>query len=145
MKTPAELGYRHPAEWEPNEATWIGWTHNRTDWPGKLAPIHWVYGEIVRKLVPGERVRILVKSVEPVRRVLQSVGVDLRRVELFRLATNRGWTRDTGPIFVKKKDAAIVHFRFNAWAKYSDWKLDAKIPPFAARKQIGRASCRERV
>ena len=39
-----------PAEWEPHEATWIAWPHNRSDWPGRFAPIPWVYGEIVRKL-----------------------------------------------------------------------------------------------
>ena len=37
--TPAQLGYRMPAEWEPHEATWIAWPHNRDDWPGKFAPI----------------------------------------------------------------------------------------------------------
>src|SRR5882672_1055811 len=106
--TPVELGFSMPAEWEPHEATWLGWPHNPTDWPGKLAPIHWVYGEIVRKLAPGERLRILVKDAKLVRRVLQSVGVDLKRVDFFTLPTNRGWTRDTGPIFVKgKKDTAI--------------------------------------
>ena len=47
-------GFRMPAEWEPHHATWIGWPHNASDWPGKLTPIQWVYGEIVRKLVPGE-------------------------------------------------------------------------------------------
>ena len=51
-----------PAEWEPHEATWLGWPHNASDWPGKLAAIYWVYGEIVRKLADGERVRILVHS-----------------------------------------------------------------------------------
>lgn len=137
MKTPAQLGYRHPAEWEPHAATWIGWPHNLTDWPGKIEPIHWVYGEIVRKIAPGELVRIFVNSAkvqERAERVLRLVGVDLKRVQFLRLPTNRGWTRDTGPIFVKKKETAIVQFRFNAWAKYNDWKLDAKIPAFAAGK-----------
>ena len=39
-----------PAEWEPHEATWLGWPHNATDWPGKLDTIRWVYGEIVRRM-----------------------------------------------------------------------------------------------
>ena len=51
-----------PAEWEPHEATWLGWPHRLTDWPGRFAPIPWVYGEIVRKLAEGEIVRILVPS-----------------------------------------------------------------------------------
>src|SRR6266516_2266672 len=60
--SPAAQGFRMPAEWEPHHATWIGWPHNASEWPGKLTPIQWVYGEIVRKLVPGEMVRILVIS-----------------------------------------------------------------------------------
>src|SRR5262249_21986641 len=51
---PAELGFRMPAEWEPHEATWIAWPHEPRDWPGKLTPIPWVYGEVVRHLSPGE-------------------------------------------------------------------------------------------
>jgi agmatine deiminase len=58
--TPAALGFAMPAEWEKHEATWLGWPHNPTDWPGKLDTIRWVYGEIVRKIFPGEILRILV-------------------------------------------------------------------------------------
>ena len=47
---PAAAGFRMPAEWEPHEATWIGWPHNKTDWPGKFGPIPWAYGEIARRL-----------------------------------------------------------------------------------------------
>src|SRR5436853_6296827 len=98
--SPASQGFRMPAEWEPHQATWIGWPHNRSDWPGKLAPIQWVYGEIVRKLVPGERVRILVDSAAEerrARRVLERVGVDHSYHDFLRFPTNRGWTRDFGP------------------------------------------------
>ena len=44
------LGRRMPAEWEKHKATWIAWPHHEPDWPGKLAPIPWVYAEIVRAL-----------------------------------------------------------------------------------------------
>ena len=85
--------YRMPAEWEPHAATWIGWPHNVTDWPGKFPPIPWVYGEIVRMLAPGEVVRILVNSgpqQAQVSRILKRVGVDLARVDFLRFPTNRG-------------------------------------------------------
>jgi agmatine deiminase len=133
-------GFRMPAEWAPHEATWIGWPHNRTDWPGKFATIPWVYGEIVKKLAPGEIVRIIVNSKEHearAKRVLSTVGVDLSRVEFFLFPTNRGWTRDFGPLFVKRNgrrdEVAIVRFRFNAWAKYQDWKKDNQVPMRAAK------------
>ena len=138
---PASLGFRMPAEWEPHHATWIGWPHNASDWPGKFAAIPWVYGEIARKLVPGEIVRILVNSAaheRGSRRVLERVGVDAARVEFFRVPTNRGWTRDFGPLFVRRErprpEVAIARFRFNAWAKYRDWKRDDQVPELVAKR-----------
>lgn len=135
------LGFRLPAEWEPHAATWIGWPHNKSDWPGKFAPIPWVYGEIVRHLAAGETVRILVNSTTHeagARRVLGKGGVDPGRVEFLRFPTNRGWTRDFGPIFVRRDgpppEVAIARFHFNAWAKYPDWKKDNKIPELAAKR-----------
>jgi agmatine deiminase len=135
-----------PAEWEPHEATWIGWPHNKTDWPGKFAAIPWVYGEIVRRLVPGETVRLLVNSAaheSQARRLLAKAGVDLGCIEFFRFPTNRGWTRDFGPIFVRKDgppaNIAIARFHFNAWAKYPDWKRDDRIPDLVARRLKLRA------
>ena len=137
--SPSGSGFRMPAEWEPHEATWIGWPHNRTDWPGKFATIPWVYGEIVLKLAPEEIVRIIVDSgahEARARRVLSRVGADLARIEFFRFPTNRGWTRDFGPMFVRRDsrrpEVAIVRFRFNAWAKYADWKKDDRVPERAA-------------
>ena len=127
-----------PAEWESHAATWIGWPHKVTDWPGKFPPIPWVYGEIVRVLTRGETARILVNSAAHeagAKRVLKKVGVDLGKVDFLRFPTNRGWTRDFGPIFVRKgKTLAIARFHFHAWAKYKDWKKDDKIPELAAKR-----------
>src|SRR5579872_2742971 len=92
-----------PAEWEPHEATWIAWPHNREDWPDRFAPIPWVYGEIVRKLSRVEKVRILVDDralAEQALRILRKVGANLDAVELFQCPTNRVWTRDYCPLFV---------------------------------------------
>jgi len=130
-----------PAEWERHTATWLGWPHNTTDWPGKFAPIPWVYGEIVKRLAPGETVRILVDSRAQelaASRVLQRTGIALEAVQFLRFPTNRGWTRDSGPIFVRRDGpdhpVGIVRFHFNAWAKYRDWKKDARLPELAARR-----------
>ena len=145
--TPAELGYAMPAEWEKHEATWLGWPHNASDWPDKLDTIRWVYGEMVRKLSEGEWVRILVRhqaEAELARRYLQRAHANLKRVQFVVHPTNRGWTRDSGPIFVRrrnpkseirnpKSETAIVHFHFNAWAKYANWQRDTKVPETAAK------------
>lgn len=138
--TPQSLGYHMPAEWERHEATWLGWPHNLTDWPGRFTPIPWVYTEIVRKLVPAEAVRILAQSKgheDHARKILLRAGIDLACVQFFRFPTDRGWTRDFGPIFLKRSESpdaiAIIRFRFNAWAKYPEWHKDDAIPDLAAR------------
>jgi agmatine deiminase len=130
-----------PAEWAPHAATWIAWPHNRNDWPGKFQPIPWVYAEIVRNLAPHEGVHILVNDAamqQGVRRTLEVANAKLDSVVFHHWPTNRVWTRDYGPIFVRHHsgDVALVHFGFNAWAKYDDWQLDARIPSRIA-KQIG--------
>ncbi len=141
--TPASLGFSMPAEWDRHEATWLGWPHNPTDWPNKLDTIRWVYGEMVRKISAGEIVRILVANrgeQRLARRYLRRAGCNLARVRFQVFPTNRGWMRDSGPIFVRKETGAkgksrtaIVHFHFNAWAKYNDWQKDRRVPEFAAR------------
>ncbi len=130
---------RFPAEWEPHEATWIGWPHNKKDWPGKFAPIQWVYAEMVKYISRGEKVRIIVESVQhklKAEKVLSSANIDLKNIEFFILETNRGWTRDSGPIFIKNNENEIaeVNFKFNGWAKYSNYKKDEKLPKFISKK-----------
>ncbi len=133
------LSYRMPAEWETHAATWIAWPHNTTDWPGKFAAIPWAYAEIVRHLASVERVEILVNDARAearARRVLQQSNAPLGNVRFHRWPTNRGWTRDCGPIFVTRAGrarsglprVAMTHWRFNGWAKYPDWQKDATVP-----------------
>ncbi len=153
--SPASLGYTMPAEWEPHEATWLAWPRNPTDWPDKLQTVKWAYTEIVRKITLGERVRLMVRSRDEERQArgfLSRPGVDTSRVDFVQHATDRSWTRDSGPLFVRRgvgrrSETAIVHFHFNAWAKYDDWRRDRRVPETAARflkKRLFRALCRGR-
>jgi agmatine deiminase len=130
--SPRRMGFRMPAEWEPHEATWLAWPHEKSDWPGKFALIPWLYGEIVRHLSRVERVRILVDdsgAEERARRVLRKCHAELNAVEFFHHPTNRSWMRDYGPLFVKSgREVALTHWRFNGWAKYDNWNHDSVVP-----------------
>ena len=149
--TPAELGYRMPAEWEPHEATWIAWPHNREDWPGRFAPIPWVYAEIVRHLGRVEKVFIVVGTGKMKRRVadiLDRAGVNVDQVRFIKAETDRVWLRDSGPTFVVRNtsldgsaiDASVpgpiglLDWKFNAWAKYDNHLKDNKIPQRITRE-----------
>jgi agmatine deiminase len=139
MKTVRPKGVlRMPAEWEPHAATWLAWPHNAADWPGKFSPIPWVYCEIVRHLASSEPVRLLVDDEAAERRAraaLRRAAVPLGAVSFHLIPTDRVWARDFGPMF--SVDAAgrpwVVDWRFNAWAKYDDWKRDDRVAPAAAR------------
>ena len=133
--TPHALGYRMPAEWSRHEATWIAWPHNASDWPGRFQPIPWVYAEIVRQLAAVEQVHILVQSAEAEQRargVLKRAQAHLARVHFHQWPTNRVWTRDSGPIFIRRQgdsdSLAVTNWKFNAWAKYPDWEQDNALP-----------------
>ena len=144
--TPASLGYAMPAEWQPHEATWIAWPHNHEDWPDKFEPIPWIYAEIVRLLAQSERVHIFVQPskgnrfAKEVQSILDRNDVNLAHVTLHTQPTDRVWTRDSGPIFLKKnsrlktQDSALslADFKFNAWAKYDNNALDDALPSAVA-------------
>ncbi len=133
---------RLPAEWETHEATWISWSYNKEDWPGKFSPITWVFAEIVKKLVKGEQVYIIVrddKHKKSAINILRKVGADLSQIIFVEQKTDRNWLRDSSSFFVKDENQKVhpVRFQFNAWAKYKNFKLDQKIP-FTISKVINK-------
>jgi agmatine deiminase len=141
----SQVPVRMPAEWEPHEATWLGWPHELTDWPGKFAPIPWAFAEIVRHLARVERVLLIVEDATAEKRaraILEKSGADLGAVDFFRVPTDRGWMRDSGPIAVSDSgggdtgasgNGTLLNFAFNGWAKYDDHKKDAQVVARAMR------------
>jgi len=124
--------YRMPAEWEPHAATWLAWPHYHGDWPGKFEPIPWVYAEIIRNLARHERVELIVNDAvaeRGARRILDRANALSANIRFHRWPTNRVWIRDSGCIFARDSvgELKAVKWRFNAWAKYSNWKNDEKI------------------
>ena len=136
-QSPASQGFRMPAEWEHHRATWLAWPHETTDWPGKFETIPWIYGEIVRHLSKVEKVCILVENAEAeqhVRGVLKDCHVDLAATEFFQVPTDRSWTRDFCPIFVKNSrgERVVLNWQFNGWAKYDNSQRDDAVTPILA-------------
>ncbi|HET6170537.1 MAG TPA: agmatine deiminase family protein, partial [Terracidiphilus sp.] len=83
------------------------------------------------------RVHLLVQDEREQRRaisILERAHANLDSVSFHPWQTDRVWTRDSGPIFLRNPQGqiAITNWRFNAWAKYPDWHLDDQIPARAA-------------
>ncbi len=145
LSPPAAAGFRMPAEWETHAATWLAWPHYQGDWPGKFEPIVWVYAEIIRNLARHERVELIVNdaaSARRARKVLERADAFSSNIRFHHWPTNRVWLRDSGCIFLSQSAKSApseirkpssssprpaAKFRFNAWAKYSNWRLDDKI------------------
>src|SRR5262245_13540024 len=126
------MKYRMPAEWEAHRATWIAWPHHEADWPGKLAPIPWVYAEIARVIAAQEALEILCHDDEvrdSARAALDAHAVRMDRIRLHVVPTDRVWLRDSAPIGVVDPggNVAWLDWAFNAWAKYSNWQQDAQV------------------
>ncbi|HEY1273005.1 MAG TPA: agmatine deiminase family protein [Terriglobales bacterium] len=141
---------RLPGEWEPHAATWLAWPHYRGDWPGKFEPIPWVYAEIIRHLTKHERVELIVNDAvfeKRAKQALNRAGALSDNLRFHRWPTDRVWTRDSGCTFVQKVSSpalstgakagdlalSAVTWRFNAWAKYPNWKKDQKIATLMAK------------
>jgi agmatine deiminase len=151
-----------PAEWEPHAATWLVWPPplNR-DWPGKLQAVEWAYADMVRKIAPGEKVRVLVQNRDhgaKARRALASAGVARGSIDLIVCPTDRTWTRDMGPMFARDHMAhgesghwAVLEGHFNGWggrcvahakdrlvARKMARRLDLPLVPLTSDERRGR-------
>lgn len=134
MRSPDAMSFRLPAEWEPHAATWIAWPHRRQTFLGPFDAIPHVYRDLARLIARHEPVRIIGSSdvlAEP--RVLLA-GVP--GIEFVTMRTNDSWVRDTGPVFLVRRDGkdhdvsarAAVAWDWNAWGgKYPPWNDDAHV------------------
>src|SRR3954454_12024233 len=128
-RTPSELGYRMPAEWERHEATWLSWPRREgISFPDSYDRVMPVFAQMVDALADSEPVRINVcdkAHEEDVRKILSKHRARAAHVEFHENPTNEPWCRDHGPIFLLREEAprlAAVDWDYNAWG----WKY----PPF---------------
>lgn len=154
-QTPAALGYRMPAEWEPHQATWLSWPHKEASWPGKIDAIHPVYARMVAALATSEPVHINVNDEAMAGRVrgyLKDAGA-VGDIRLHYFPTDDAWCRDHGAIFVVRppttddrpatgapedspssvvggqSSLAATDWGYNAWGgKYPPFDRDNQIP-----------------
>ena len=139
LKTPAALGYRMPAEWEPHAATWLSWPRREgISFPDSFDRVLPALRAMVEALIESEQVCINVCNgahEAEARAVLN--GLRMERVTFYRIPTNEPWCRDHGPIFLTRNAdprLAIIDWDYNAWGgKYPPCDLDEVVPTRAAQ------------
>ena len=130
-KTPAELGFKMPAEWHPHAGTWLTWPKDPETWPGRVEQVEEIYLQMMTALTPHEVVNLLVDDTpteEDVRKRLGSATAS--NIRFHQINTVDSWIRDYGPNFlIGNGQLAFNDWRFNAWGdKYEDLKKDDQIP-----------------
>ncbi len=138
-KTPLELGYRMPAEWEKHDAIWLSWPHDPVTFPDRVKKVEGIYAQIISAIHESERVNLFVKDREMKERVellLSEKGADPEKITFHVHKYADVWFRDYGPIFLtNKKNLAMAHWIFNAWGgKYEELAKDTKIPEIINQK-----------
>lgn len=133
MSTPRELGFRMPAEWEPQEAVWLSWPSNKALWPGHYDLIPAKFAEFASAISRFEKVRINVRASAQaeVRKLLNEAKADMTVVELFDHPTDDVWCRDHGPLFVKNDktgEVAVTDWQFHGWGGKFEASLDNEAP-----------------
>jgi agmatine deiminase len=132
--TPAQLGYRMPAEWERHEATWLSWPRREgISFPGAFDRVMPVFRAMVAALIASERVCINVCNGAHEAEAMEALcGLDHTRITFYRIPTNEPWCRDHGPIFLTRNSQprlAVVDWDYNAWGgKYPPCDLDEVVP-----------------
>ncbi len=134
QQRPRGLACRWPAEWEPHQATWLAWPHNRETWPGIFEGIPPVFCRLATLIAEFEPVHVLAGppvELDHVRRALAELSPTPRHsIELHPIPTNDAWIRDHGPMFLNGTDGQLmVDWQYNAWGgKYPPFDRDNAVP-----------------
>ncbi len=128
--TPAEDGYRMPAEWHPHAGCWMAWPERADNWRDGAEPARRAFAEVAEAINASEPLTMAAsaRQLETARAALSS---SIRVVEI---ETDDAWMRDTGPSFVIDEGGGRrgVDWRFNAWGGhegglYSSWEDDDRV------------------
>ena len=141
FKSPKELGYRFPAEWERQEAIWFAWPVRRNLWPDCFDRVRKQVAALYVLAARYQYVRVLCAAGEqPILRKLMASYGDDSAVELYDYQTDDVWIRDFGPLFLihdHKQELCITDWRYNAWGnKFPEQQKDDRATAWIA-EQLG--------
>lgn len=125
--------YWMPAEFEPHDATWLGWPGNAADFPGVFEVARAQIARMAALISTDEPVRLVLPDKASAKLALGAIGAwrfaRLDRIEPIIVRTDRNWHRDSGPIFVFAKDGSkrVLDAHFNGWARYPNHSEDARL------------------
>lgn len=122
ISTPAEFGYRMPAEWRRHSATWLSWPKDPETWPDLVPQVEEIFLKMMAALAPHETVNLLVND-EPTEAAVRArcTFSGSENIQFHRIVTVDSWIRDYGPNFLVSDTLQFVD-------KFGERPLNAERP-----------------
>ncbi len=122
---PTSPEYCLPAEWEPQQRTWIAWPRPQT-WGDGWQAAEQAFARVANCISEHQAVTMLCDAaLQPNAQRLLS-----RQVECWPFDYDDAWLRDTGPVFIRQADGQlfITGWNFNGWGnKFNPWQQDRSL------------------
>jgi agmatine deiminase len=129
--TPRALGFRMPAEWEPQEAVWLVWPRDPLTWPDRVHKARGTFLAAMQAITPHQRVDLVVHHDLAAEAQAAVAGAGIRNVAFHPVDHQDSWIRDYGPIYLVRRvpgggrERMAVKWDFNAWGnKYESLLKD---------------------
>jgi len=109
--TPADLGFRQPAEWAPHDAVWTAWPYLAEEWAEGIEAPRQQLAAMCRAI--GEPIELLVR---PADEAGARAALGDAPVRFHHIPYGDVWLRDTGPVFVARPgEVAAARFQWDGW------------------------------
>ena len=143
------VGFRLPAEWEPQAAVVVAWPYAGTDWAPRLAQIETAYVELVGAIARFEPVLVCVANAEirnQASECLAAAGVEAARLRFVEVAYDDTWLRDSGPLTLVGNDAyRLIDFHFTGWGGKFEGSRDDHLIEALVGRGVFHAATHDRI
>ncbi|MEO0414306.1 MAG: agmatine deiminase family protein [Verrucomicrobiota bacterium] len=124
MKSPR----RFPAEWEPQEATWINWpTALSESFEFGIGPTRHAFLELLQTILKFEKAYVNIFEQCEIEWLNERLSDEEKsRTTFFDIEVREPYLRDSGPVFILESGKRLaVKFGFNAWGeRYPPYDID---------------------
>ena len=124
LASPADDGFRMPAEFEPHRGCWMLWPERPDNWRKQAGPAQQAFASVAAAIATSEPVTVGASRAQ----YAQARALLPESVRVVELSSDDAWMRDVGPTCVvnDKGEVRGVDWRFNAWggALYDSWAQD---------------------
>lgn len=119
------------AEWEPQDAIFITWPHEKSDWKDNLKESENTYLQLLAMICDDQDAIICAHDETVKDKILYYIDIHelpKHKIHIFIAPINDTWARDHGPLSVEYLgEPKLINFTFNGWGEKYESSLDNAI------------------